>query len=156
MCTALWTWHAVISWVCEVHSRAASLSHIVHVRQGPVDLGCRGISGRAHETIQHILEEQGGPMVIRDMTSCTIHVRGRIEALRMHSLRDCTVIAGPVHGSAFVEGAHPSCCLQDAQLHRLPCQPGMSDILSPPRSELQRSPVSAFLALSVWEIKCKT
>jgi len=57
-----------------------------------------------HETIEHVLGADGGPMVIRDLTSCTVYIRGRMEALRMHGLKDCTVIAGPVHGSAFVEG----------------------------------------------------
>ena len=65
---------------------------------------CRCISGRMHETIEHVLEADGGPMVIRDLTSCTLCIRGRVEALRMHGLKDCKVIAGPVHGSAFVEG----------------------------------------------------
>ena len=63
-----------------------------------------------HETIQHNVEGEGGPLVVRDLTSCTVCIRGRIEALRMHGLRNCRVIAGPVHGSAFVEGEHPGCC----------------------------------------------
>ena len=52
-------------------------------------------------------------MVVRDLTSCTVCIRGRLEALRMHGLRDCTVIAGPVHGSAFVEGEHPTRCMRE-------------------------------------------
>ena len=48
-------------------------------------------------------------MVIRDLTSCLVCVRGRTDALRMHNLRDCTVLAGPVHGSAFIEGGSLPC-----------------------------------------------
>ncbi len=75
-------------------------------------LECRCISERMHETIQHALEGDGGPLVIRDLTFCTVCIRGRVEALRMRNLNDCTVIAGPVHGSAFIEGESPAYACQ--------------------------------------------
>ena len=76
-----------------------------------VAVWCRCISGRSHERIEDTLDEKGGPLVISDLTSCTVCIGGRSDALRMHALRDCTVIVGPVQGSAFVQG--------DALLSRL-------------------------------------
>ncbi|CAL5224681.1 g7405 [Coccomyxa viridis] len=91
------------------------------VAANTADDSTRCISERMHETIQHALEGDGGPLVIRDLTFCTVCIRGRVEALRMRNLNDCTVIAGPVHGSAFIEGVESSTVIlhcNQARIHR--------------------------------------
>ena len=66
---------------------------------------CRRISGRQGESIEYAVPGEGGPLTISDLVSCTVCVWGQLEALRLIGLQDCTVLAGPVHGSAFVQGA---------------------------------------------------
>ena len=56
---------------------------------------CRCISTRMHKRTVHTLEGDGRSMVIRSLTSHTVCVRGRLEALRMCDLVDCTAIKRP-------------------------------------------------------------
>ena len=66
---------------------------------------CRRISGKQGESIEYAVQGEGGPLTISDLVSCTVCVKGKLEALRLIGLQDCTVLAGPVHGAAFVQGA---------------------------------------------------
>ncbi|CAK0787551.1 hypothetical protein CVIRNUC_010772 [Coccomyxa viridis] len=71
-------------------------------------LSGRRISGRQGESIEYAVPGEGGPLTISDLVSCTVCVWGQLEALRLIGLQDCTVLAGPVHGSAFVQGVKDS------------------------------------------------
>ena len=45
----------------------------------------------------------GSDHTLTDLTDCRVFLFGRIGALRLVRLRDCTVCAGPVSGSTFLD-----------------------------------------------------
>lgn len=52
----------------------------------------------------------GADYVLSDLRQCTIHLRGRMGALRIQNVQDCLVYAGPVAGATFVNGKLTAAC----------------------------------------------
>lgn len=73
----------------------------------------RGLLGRTDATVVMTAEEisesgTGGDFVLLDLTRCFVVLLGRLRALRMSGLRDCTVVSGPVTGACFVDDVRGS------------------------------------------------
>ena len=52
-----------------------------------------------------VLMPEGHDFVLIDLVGCSVFLVGHMPALRMLGLRDTTVVAGPVTGACFVDGA---------------------------------------------------
>ena len=47
---------------------------------------------------------QAADFMLEDLQGCKIGLRGCLSAIRMRNLSNCIVKAGPIQGSAFLEG----------------------------------------------------
>ncbi|CAL8469348.1 g8889 [Coccomyxa elongata] len=72
----------------------------------------RGINGARCSTIVKTAEDLvGADYVLSDLRQCTIHLRGRMGALRIQNVQDCLIYAGPVAGATFVNDVQNSCLI---------------------------------------------
>ena len=84
------------------------MAALVHVLMR-TSAGARGIYGARQAVLTR--ETEGLDFELSDLQDCSVHLRGRMGALRMRGLRRCLVYAGPVTGAAFLEGqpSHRRC-----------------------------------------------
>jgi hypothetical protein len=65
-----------------------------------------GIMGRSHASIQINAQQlEGSDFVLANLDHCSVHLIGRMPALRIQGLSHCSVTAGPVTGATFINGA---------------------------------------------------
>ncbi|GLI69628.1 hypothetical protein VaNZ11_014295 [Volvox africanus] len=63
----------------------------------------------------------GGDFVLLNLTRCRVVLLGRLRALRIAGLRNCTVVSGPVTGACFVDdvrGSNLSLATYQVRVHR--------------------------------------
>lgn len=61
--------------------------------------------GLENQVVVSTAEELGeGDFALTDLRGCTVFLLGPLSALRIHKLRGCQVLTGPVAGATFIEG----------------------------------------------------
>ncbi|GIL89468.1 hypothetical protein Vretimale_18891 [Volvox reticuliferus] len=86
----------------------------------------RGLLGLSDTTIvlpgDEVSERgTGGDFVLLNLTRCRVVLLGRLRALRIAGLRNCTVVSGPVTGACFVDdvrGSSLSLATYQVRVHR--------------------------------------
>lgn len=64
------------------------------------------VRGLADQTVvRSAAQLRGGAFTAQGLRRCTLWLAGPLAALRLANLRDCRVLAGPVAGATFVDGA---------------------------------------------------
>lgn len=72
----------------------------------------RILRGKRDQTLVRSAEElDSGDFSLEDLTDCKVFLLGPISALRVHRLKNCSLVAGPVSGAAFFEGSCIFSCL---------------------------------------------
>ncbi|BDA44909.1 Tubulin-specific chaperone C [Coccomyxa sp. Obi] len=94
----------------ELPAATSALAHDASVSQE--NATDRGINGARCSTIVKTAEDLvGADYVLSDLRQCTIHLRGRMGALRIQNVQDCLIYAGPVAGATFVNDVQHSCLI---------------------------------------------
>mmetsp|Transcript_48617 Transcript_48617/g.155583 ORF Transcript_48617/g.155583 Transcript_48617/m.155583 type:complete len:405 (-) Transcript_48617:263-1477(-) len=66
----------------------------------------RGLKGLRNEVVvKRAAELQGLDYTLFDLEGCTVYLLGPMSALRLHRVKDCTIVAAPVLGSVFIDTA---------------------------------------------------
>lgn len=72
------------------------------------DFICRLLEGHSDETLmREIVTSEGAQaadFMLEDLQGCKIKLIGSLSAIRMRNISKCTIVAGPIQGSAFLEG----------------------------------------------------
>ena len=64
----------------------------------------RGLADQA--IVRSAAQLRGGAFAAQGLQRCTLWLAGPLAALRLAGLRDCRVLAGPVAGATFIDGAY--------------------------------------------------
>lgn len=60
---------------------------------------------RQQKLVKRATELEGGDFTLADLQGCTVLLLGRVSALRLRGARGCFIVAGPVDGAVYLEGA---------------------------------------------------
>ena len=52
-------------------------------------------------------ESRAADFMLEDLQACKVRLNGCLSALRIRNVSECIIIAGPIQGSAFLEGGFP-------------------------------------------------
>lgn len=96
----------------------AATSALAHASVSLENTTDRGINGARCSTIVKTAEDlAGADYTLTNLRQCTIHLRGKMGALRIQNVQECLIYAGPVAGATFVNDVrHSSLILISHQL----------------------------------------
>ncbi|CAG9461164.1 unnamed protein product [Pedinophyceae sp. YPF-701] len=84
------------------HPNGTGVAPSVDVLDFPAGRGLRDLDGETRAVPASELD--GVDYNLSNLRNCTIFLAGRMQALRLHKLEGCTIVAGPVLGSTFCDG----------------------------------------------------